>query len=90
MCIRDRIKGGTYQNNPNDVPAVPTAAELLVSKDVPDIVAYTILKIIGDNIEEVHKINNKNQTFLPETGWKGVAVPLHPGAERYYKENGFM
>lgn len=85
-----QIKGDTYKNNPNDVPAVPTAAELLVSKDVPEIVAYTILKVIGDNIEEVHKINNKNKTFLPETGWKGVAVPLHPGAERYYKESGFM
>ncbi len=85
-----QIAGGTYKNNPNDVPAVPTAAELLISKDVPDIVAYTILKVIGDNIEEVHKINNKNETFLPESGWKSVAVPLHPGAEKYYKEMGFM
>ena len=85
-----QIAGGTYKNNPNDVPAVTTAAELLVSKDVPDIVAYTILKIIGDNIAEVHKINNKNRTFDPKTGWSNVAVPLHPGAAKYYKENGFM
>jgi TRAP transporter TAXI family solute receptor len=85
-----QIKGGTYENNPNDVPAVPTAAELLVGKHVPDVVAYNILKIIGDNIKEVHQINNKNRTFLPETGWKMVAVPLHPGAEKYYKEKGFM
>ncbi len=85
-----QIKGGTYENNPKDVPAVPTAAELLVGKHVPDVVAYTILKVIGDNIEEVHKINNKNRTFLPETGWKMVAVPLHPGAEKYYKEKGYM
>lgn len=85
-----QIAGGTYKGNPDDVPAVPTAAELLISKELPDIVAYSILKILGDNIEEVHKINNKNQTFLPETGWKGVAVPLHPGAEKYYKEKGYM
>ena len=85
-----QIAGGTYKNNPGDVPAVTTAAELLVSKDVPDIVAYTILKIIGDNIEEVHKINAKNKTFIPKTGWVNVAVPLHPGAIRYYKEKGYM
>ncbi len=85
-----KIAGGTYKGNPDDTPAVTTAAELLVSKDVPDIVAYTILKTICDNIEEVHKINNKNRTFLPETGWANVAVPLHPGAARYYKENGYM
>ena len=87
---KTQIAGGTYKNNPKDVPAVPTAAELLVSKDVPDIVAYTILKIIGDNIKEVHAINNKNRTFDPKTGWANVAVPLHPGAEKYYKENGYM
>ena len=85
-----QIAGGTYKNNPGDVPAVTTAAELLVSKDVPDIVAYTILKIIGDNIAEVHKINNKNKTFDPKTGWVNVAVPLHPGAIKYYKEKGYM
>ena len=62
-----QITGGTYKNNPNDVPAVTTAAELLVSKDVPEIVAYTILKIIGDNIVEVHKINNKNRTYVTVT-----------------------
>jgi len=85
-----QITGGTYKGNPDDVPAVTTAAELLVSKDVPDIVAYTILKIIGDNIEEVHKINAKNKTFIPKTGWVNVAVPLHPGAIKYYKEKGYM
>ena len=85
-----QITGGTYKGNPNDVPAVTTAAELLASKDLPDIVAYTILKTIGDNIDEVYKINNKNKTFDPKTGWSNVAVPLHPGAERYYKEMGFM
>jgi len=53
------IKGGTYKGNPNDVPAVTTAAELLIGNHVPEIVAYTILKVIGDNIEEVYKINNK-------------------------------
>ena len=85
-----QIAGGTYKGNPDDVPAVTTAAELLVSKDVPDVVAYTILKIIGDNIKEVHEINNKNRTFDPKTGWVNVAVPLHPGAIKYYKEKGYM
>lgn len=84
------IPGGTYKNINEDVPAVPTAAELLIGAHVPEVVAYNILKIIGDNIEEVYTINNKNKTFDPATGWKNVAVPLHPGAVRYYKEKGYM
>lgn len=84
------IPGGTYKGITEDVPAVPTAAELLVGAHVPEVVAYNILKIIGDNIEEVYTINNKNRTFDPKTGWSNVAVPLHPGAIRYYKEKGYM
>jgi TRAP transporter TAXI family solute receptor len=26
----------------------------------------------------------------PNTMWKGLGAPLHPGAERYYRENGYM
>jgi TRAP-type uncharacterized transport system substrate-binding protein len=41
-------------------------------------------------VEELHAINNANQTFIPEQGWANVAVPLHPGAEKYYKKAGYM
>ncbi len=87
---RSFIPKGTYKGQGRDVTTVVTAGELLINKDVPDLVAYTIIKIICDNIEEVHKINPANKNFIPKTGWKNVALPLHPGAEKYYKEAGFM
>ena len=87
---RSFIPKGTYKGQNRDVTTVVTAGELLINKDVPDLVAYTIIKIICDNIDEVHKINPANKNFIPKTGWKNVALPLHPGAEKYYKEAGFM
>ncbi len=84
------IPKGTYPGQDVDVPAVVTAGELIINKDVPEDVAYTIIKILCENIEEVHKINPANKNFDPKTGWKNVAVPLHPGAEKYYKEAGYM
>ena len=84
------IPSGAYKGQAAQVPAVVSAGELLINKDVPENVAYTIIKIIADNIDELHKINNANKNFVRETGWANVAVPLHPGAERYYKEAGFM
>lgn len=84
------IPAGTYKGTDVDTPAVPTAAELLAGAHVPDVVAYTILKVICDNIKEVYTINEKNRTFDPKTGWQNVAVPLHPGAEKFYKEMGYM
>ena len=35
-------------------------------------------------------INPANKNFKPESGWKNVALPLHPGAEKFYREAGFM
>lgn len=84
------IPANTYKGQNADVPAVVSAGELIINKDVPEHVAYTIIKIICDNIDEVHKINPANKNFIPKTGWKNVALPLHPGAEKFYKEAGYM
>lgn len=86
---RHVIPEGTYKGMADGVPTVATAGELLVNKDVDETVAYTIIKIIAENIDELHKINPANKNFKPETGWANVAVPLHPGAEKFYKEAGF-
>ncbi len=87
LCV---IPKGTYADLDVDVPAVATAGELLVSAKVPEIVVYTITKILCENVQELYQAHPANKTFIPETGWKNVAVPLHPGAEKYYKEAGYM
>ena len=87
---RSMIPKGTYKGQTVDVPTVVSAGELIVNKDVPDNVAYTVIKIICENTEELYSINPANKNFKPETGWKNVALPLHPGAEKYYKDAGLM
>ena len=84
------IPAGTYKGQESDVPAVVSAGEMIVNKDVPEVVAYTIIKTICENVAELHTINPANKHFDPAVGWKNVALPLHPGAEKYYKEAGFM
>jgi len=87
LCI---IPAETYKGQEKDAPAVVTAGELLVNKDVPEEVVYTILKIFDENIEQVYQIDKTNRHFIPEDGWKNVAVPLHAGAEKFYQEAGYM
>lgn len=87
---RSIIPNGTYKGQDTDITTVVSAGELLINKDVPDIAAYTIIKIICQNIDEMHSINPANKNFIPASGWKNVALPLHPGAEKYYKEAGLM
>jgi len=84
------IPKATYKGQVDDIPTIVSTGELLIGKDVPEEAAYTITKILCQNINELHKINNANQTFIPEKGWAHVAIPLHPGAARFYKEAGYM
>lgn len=87
---RSFIPKGTYKGQEVDVPTVVSAGELIINKDVPDNIAHTIIRVICENTEELYKINPANKNFMPETGWKNVALPLHPGAEKFYKAAGFM
>jgi TRAP transporter TAXI family solute receptor len=84
------IPKGSYKGQAGDVPAVVTAGELLANKNLDPKVAYTIMKIICENIDELHKINKANKNFQPKTGGLNVALPLHKGAEAYYKEKGYL
>jgi TRAP transporter TAXI family solute receptor len=87
LCL---IPANTYSGFDKDVPAVTTSGELLVNADVPEIVVYTITKILCENLEELYQAHPANKTFVPEVAWQRVAVPLHPGAEKYYREKGYM
>ena len=84
------IPKGTYRGQAEDVLAVVSTGELLVGKKVSEDAVYTITKILCQHVGELHKINNANRTFIAEKGWMHVAVPLHAGAARYYKEAGYM
>ena len=84
------IPSDTYKGQATEVSTVVSTGELLIGSHVSDAVAYTITRILCEQVDELHAINNANQTFIPEQGWANVAVPLHPGAEKYYKEAGYM
>jgi TRAP-type uncharacterized transport system substrate-binding protein len=55
----------------------------------PDL-AYTITKTINDNPDRVHKIHGSLADYDPSKGHMFLGAPLHPGAERYYKEKGYV
>lgn len=73
-----------------DVPAVADTTELLVRDDMDEEEAYLLLKAMFAGWEEVVMAYPHWASFKPETAWKGVGFPLHPGAERFYREAGGM
>jgi TRAP transporter TAXI family solute receptor len=69
-------------------PVMGTVA--IVHKSVPDDVVYAITKAICENKDQLPEIHKSMAIFDPKTAWQNMPAPLHPGAEKYYKEMGYM
>ncbi len=74
----------------HDVMTPVMGTVVICHKSVPEDVVYAITKALCENKDRLPAIHKSMEVFEPETAWKGSAAPLHPGAERYYKEQGYM
>jgi TRAP transporter TAXI family solute receptor len=57
--------------------------------DTPEQAAYDLAKAIDENHGAL-KWFIRIYTYAPNTVWQNFGVPLHPGAERYYREVGYL
>jgi TRAP-type uncharacterized transport system substrate-binding protein len=49
-----------------------------------------MLKIAYSHMTDLQKMNDGFRNDSPSTGLRGFAIPLHPGAEKYFKEVGLL
>ena len=80
--------GGKIIDQEMIAPAVDLS--LIVNKDVDAAVVYRITKAIIENVEQVRGIGPTFKDFNPDKAWDNIGAPLHPGAEKYYKEKNLM
>ncbi|HEY8368599.1 MAG TPA: TAXI family TRAP transporter solute-binding subunit [Thermodesulfobacteriota bacterium] len=59
---------------------------IMVRKDLPEDVAYTITKVFWENVEEVRRASAALRTLDIRNALEGLSAELHPGAARYFKE----
>lgn len=86
------IPANTYEAIPYDVPTVAVNGQLVSSIDQPEELIYEITKALWNN--NTRKLldsgHSKGKVIRLETALKGVQIPLHPGAERFYREKGMI
>ena len=82
------IPAGTYAGFDTDAATVTVKATLVASTDVSDDVAYTIVKTIFENKDEIIGLHDKGKDLSLEFATEGIAVPFAPGAAKYFAENG--
>ena len=85
------IPGGMYNANDTDTKTFGVLATIVTSAKVPDDVVYTVTKAIFENFEDFKKLHPAFAHLDPQKMVRdGNSAPLHPGAERYYKEKGWL
>ncbi|MCF8032425.1 MAG: TAXI family TRAP transporter solute-binding subunit [Desulfarculaceae bacterium] len=81
------IPVGAYKGLKADVPAVGTVTCIVANKDVPDDMAYNIVKTLYAHWPELAKVKKAAiEASKPDRALAGARIPVHPGAMRYYDE----
>jgi len=85
------IPGGMYAGTDSDVETFGVKATFVTSASVPDDVVYTVVKAVFDNFDRFKGLHPAFAN-LEEADMiaNGLSAPLHPGAEQYYKERGWI
>ncbi|MBU2011528.1 TAXI family TRAP transporter solute-binding subunit [Pseudomonas sp. NP21570] len=84
------IPAGTYDGQDADVPTVAITNILVSHEKVSDEVAYQMTKLMFDNLSALGNAHSAAKDIKLENATKNLPIPLHPGAERFYKEAGVL
>lgn len=84
------IPASTYEGMAADTPTVAVPNFLITSETVPDDLVYQMTKTFYEQLDTLKAAHNAAKTIQLANALKGMPVPVHPGAERYYKEVGLI
>ncbi len=85
------IPGGMYTGTPDPVETFGVLATFVTSADVPEDVVYNVVKSVFDNFDRFKGLHPAFANLTPEDMVsQGLSAPLHPGAEKYYREQGWL
>lgn len=87
---RASVKWGYLRGVDHELPTVARSGEVVFARaDAPEEVIYDVARAIDAARGEL-KWYVRPYSIDPRTVWHSQEVPLHPGAERYYREAGYM
>jgi TRAP transporter TAXI family solute receptor len=85
------IPGGMYRGNDGDTATFGVGATLVTSADVPEDVVYNLVKSVFTDIDAFRGLHPAFANLDPkQMANDGLSAPLHPGAEKFYREAGLI
>ncbi|MCA0990543.1 TAXI family TRAP transporter solute-binding subunit [Guptibacillus hwajinpoensis] len=88
----DNLPGGTYKGLEEEIPTYTLVAMFSVRSDLPEDYVYNLTKVFWENQDPFkEQIPQRAKNFTLETALDGIdPETLHPGAKKYYEEEGII
>jgi TRAP transporter TAXI family solute receptor len=80
-----KIPGRTYPGQPNSVTTLGVIATLIAPLSVPETEIAALLKSLMGPVDYLHAGSVAGSLISPTTAQFGLNLPLHPGAESYFR-----
>jgi len=84
------IPAKTYEGQDNDVSTISVQNYLVTHDGVSTETAYTMTKSMFENLDQMIAAHAAAKAIKRENAAKNPPAPLHPGAEKYYREIGLL
>ncbi|QFU03117.1 hypothetical protein FIU83_15840 [Halomonas sp. THAF5a] len=83
-----RIDADTYPGQDEAIDTIAQPNILVANADVPDEHVYQITKAMYENLPFLNNIHPATRAMALEKALDGLPMPLHPGAARFFEEQG--
>jgi len=90
LLVPYEIPAGTYNGQDQAIKTFGLAQVIFTDENADEEMIYQFTKAFWENLEEMQSTNTSFANMTPDLGAKLYGVPMHPGAERYFKEIGAM
>lgn len=84
------IPAGTYPGQNYEVPNIGYFTHLVISAKLPEPLVYRITKVLSENVDRLADVVKDMKGVTPKDLALDIGVPFHPGALKYYKEQGVL
>jgi hypothetical protein len=85
-----KLPANTYRGLANEVKTIAVMAAMVIHPDIKEDIVYNLTKVLFDNQSQLAMSHAKGKELSIQTAVKGVSIPFHPGAVKFYKEKGAM
>ena len=93
ILVARTVPAGYYQGLETETPTVGGSVPIVVSNELSEETVYQMVKAINENNSELAAaVSNAAYSTAENTvaDWGNTAIPLHPGAIKYFAELGLM